>query len=158
MEILDRDKICKMKAELGMVVHSCNPSSWEARQEGCEFVARLGCIVRLCLKAKMKKWNAGHFCLSSTWRGWSLSSSSWEQLFLDWTPLIISPPHKSRVSRNTTCSRPLSPSALTQRKLRWLGSASGEHSSWIRGWAWERPKIILNSLLCCQPGDAGQAA
>lgn len=34
---------------MGMVGPSCNPSTWELRQEDLEFQASIGCTVRQCL-------------------------------------------------------------------------------------------------------------
>jgi hypothetical protein len=35
---------------MGVVAHVCNPSTREAEEEGSEFKASLGYILRLCLK------------------------------------------------------------------------------------------------------------
>jgi hypothetical protein len=47
----------KTKVSLGMVRHVCNPSTWEQRQEECEFEYSLSYIARSCLKKQNKTKN-----------------------------------------------------------------------------------------------------
>jgi hypothetical protein len=45
----------KKNSKLGMVVHTCNPSNWEAKRGSHEMEASLGYIAKPCLKKKKKK-------------------------------------------------------------------------------------------------------
>jgi hypothetical protein len=51
---LELSKRINKNPKLGMVVHTCNPSTWRLRQEDGEFQASLGYRVKPCLRKKKK--------------------------------------------------------------------------------------------------------